>query len=126
MELPRREPMPSDRPRPYLVPVLLLFSACATAPTAPRPAAPRPVQAPAPVQAAAAEPRKITLLCGDTARIADFAQLGVPSGERPIGVAVTGKSILVLFAPARLMRIVRLGDKIDVEMTIGHGDEQWS
>src|SRR3954447_21503516 len=99
MDLPGREPMPSDRTRPYLVPVLLLVSACATAPTAP----PRPAQAPAPVQAAASEPRKITLLCGGTARIADFAQLGVPSGERPIGVAVTEKSILVLFAPARLM-----------------------
>jgi hypothetical protein len=109
--------MPSRSAHLLLAVALLLLAACATA----------PAPAPAPVKVAAAnEPRKITLFCSDKARMADFGGLGVPAVERPIDVAVTDKYIWVLFAPARLMRIVRVGEKVDVEMTVGHGDERWS
>jgi hypothetical protein len=109
--------MPHKSAWPYFAAALLLSSACATAP------APAPAPAPAKI---ANETRKIKLLCSEKARAARFAALGVPSDERPIDVAVTDKYIWVLFEPARLMRIVRQGDKVDIEMTVGHGDEHWS
>jgi hypothetical protein len=106
--------MPHCRSLACLAAVVLVLSACATAP------------APPPVQAASSAPRKVTLLCGATARAAVFDQIGVPAGERPLDVAVTDKYIWVLFEPSRLLRIVRKGEKVDVEMIVGQGDERWS
>jgi hypothetical protein len=111
--------MPHRSSLSYLATVTLLLSACATAPAPKAASAPKVAPAPSGI-------RKITLLCGDKARAALFDQLGVPAGERPVDVAVTDKYIWVLFEPARLLRIVRKGEKIDVEMTVGHGDERWS
>ncbi len=112
--------MPYPSFRPYLAAALLLCAACASAP----PPAPKPA-APAPVQVKAAEPQKFALLCSDKARAAVFDQIGVPSNERPVGVALAGQSVLVLFEPARLLRLTRQGDKVDVEMTVGDSDERW-
>jgi hypothetical protein len=50
----------------------------------------------------------------------------VPSGERPIDVAINDRYIWVLFEPSRLLRLDRRGEKLKVEMTVGHADEHWS
>ncbi len=128
--------MPHRSSLPYFTAVVLLLSACASAPAptpSPTPAPPPPpVVAPPPPPVAAPPPapapdsRKISLLCGDKARTAFFDQLGVPSGERPIDVAINDRYIWVLFEPSRLLRLDRHGEKLEVEMTVGHADEHWS
>jgi hypothetical protein len=54
----------------------------------------------------------------------DFAALGVPRGEEPADVAVTGSDVWVLFRPARLLRLGRQGER-RVDMLVGGDSERW-
>ncbi|HSN88431.1 MAG TPA: hypothetical protein VL025_16845 [Thermoanaerobaculia bacterium] len=104
---------------------LLLLSSCASAP-APAPSQPGSPAAPAAPSAAAQPPKpsKVSLLCGETARMVRFSDLGVPEGERPTDVALDSRYIYVLF-PSRLLRIPQGQERFQAEMTIGRGDDLW-
>lgn len=97
------------------LPAFLLLSACATAPKpAPAPAAPKN------------ETPRISLICHSNAVAARFEELGVPKGESPVDIAISGDATYVLFRPARLLRITRKEGKMQAEMALGRPDETWN
>jgi hypothetical protein len=104
---------------PCWIAVLLLLSSCA--------AAPAPTPSPAPARASAPEPDKVSrvsLLCGESARMVRFETMGVPADERPRAVALDSRNAYVLF-PSRLLRIPQGEERFQAEMTVGRGDDLW-
>lgn len=93
---------------------LLLLSSCASAPAPSQPGSASP----------APKPSKISLLCGESARMVRFETMGVPADERPTAVAMDSRHIYVLF-PSRLLRIPQGQERFQAEMTIGRGDDLW-
>ena len=96
--------------------VLLLLSSCATAP-----APSQPGSAPA----APNKVERVSVICHGGASAAQFEDLGVPQGERPIAVALGPQHAYVLFGE-RLLRVSRLDGKIKAEMTLGKEGESWT
>ena len=106
--------------RAFLALALLAFAACA-GPPPPAPARPAPAPAaqvpppPAPPPLPVSHPdtpRPLGLptspfLCGDAATSASFADFELAKGERPVDVALSDKTVYVLFQPARLVMIPR-------------------
>jgi hypothetical protein len=66
------------------------------------------------------------LLCNEAAKLARFADLGVPADERAVAVAVAGRDIWVLFEPARLLRLRRAAGGPTVQMAVGGGEGGWT
>jgi hypothetical protein len=85
------------------------LASCASAP----PGATKAANSPAPK---ADEPRTVDLLCHQGARAVRFDKVGVPSGERPVDVALNRGSIWVLFNSGRVLQLSRGGERMDVQM----------
>jgi hypothetical protein len=64
----------------------------------------------------AAETRSVNLLCHERARAVRFDKVGVPSGERPVDIALTRGSIWVLFNSGRVVQLSRGGERMEVQM----------
>ena len=100
-----------------------LLSGCASAPPAPPTRASAPAAAPVPKQEL---PPRVSLICHEGTTAARFEQLGVPKGESPRGVVISGDTTYVLFEPGRLMRITRKEGKIQAQMALSKPGETWS
>ncbi len=92
----------------------LSFAACASAPPAAPPTAPK-----------AETPRMIDLLCAEGARYVTFDKLGLPTGEQPQDVALTRDSVWVLF-PDRLLQLGRSGEHVEVKIHLAPSGIEWS
>jgi len=107
-----------------LVPVVLIFivlpGGCASAPP------PAPAPAAAPVVKGVSPPPRVSLLCHQGTTAARFEELGVPHGEAPQGVVLSGDTTYVLFRPGRLMRLTRKEGKIQAQMALSKPGETWS
>jgi len=100
--------------------VMALLGGCASAPPpAPAPAAAPPVKGEPP-------PSRVSLICHEGTTAARFDQLGVPDGEYPQGVVLSGDTTYVLFRPGRLMRLARKDGKIQAQMALSKPGETWS
>lgn len=86
------------------------FVSCASAPPQASPAS-------TPKEAAVEKaPPSVNLLCHDAARAVRFDKIGVPAGEWPVDVALSPRSIWVLFEGGRLVQLSRGGEKLEVQM----------
>jgi hypothetical protein len=104
---------------PVLPVVLAVFAGCASAPAAPTPAA-------APAVKAEPAPPRVSLICHDGTTAARFEEMGVPSGELPRGVVLSGETTYVLFSPGRLMRLTRKDGKFQAQMALSKPGETWA
>ncbi|HEY0556108.1 MAG TPA: hypothetical protein VGG20_17785 [Thermoanaerobaculia bacterium] len=91
----------------------LSLASCASAPPAAGPASVAKANSPT---SKALETRSVNLLCHEGARAVRFDKAGVPSGERPVDVALNRKSIWVLFNSGRVLQLSRGGERLDVQM----------
>ncbi len=105
---------------PVALVLLVLLGGCAAAP----PPAPAPAAAPA-VKGEPPPPR-VSLLCHEGTTAARFAELGVPGGESPQGLVLSGDTAYVLFSPGRLMRLTRKEGKLQSQMALSKPGETWS
>lgn len=98
-----------------LLSISLAFSlvSCASAPPTAGPASAAKTDSPTPK---ALEARTVNLLCHEGARALRFDKAGVPSGERPVDVALNRGSIWVLFNSGRVLQLSRGGERLDVQM----------
>lgn len=104
--------------------VALLAGGCAVN----QPSPPAPAGA-APAQAAAQTPRppqSPAIICGPQARYVTFASLGAPASERAVDLASAGDHDYLLFAPARLVRISREGERVKAETVLGDAAVPWT
>jgi hypothetical protein len=69
---------------------------------------------------------RVSLICHEGTTAARFDEMGVPGGEFPRAVALSGETTYVLFAPGRLMRITRKEGAIQAQMAISKAGETWS
>jgi len=102
---------------PVALVLIAMLGACASAPPpAPAPAAP------------AGEPPlpHVSLICHPGTTAARFEELGVPQGEFPQGLALSGDTTYVLFRPGRLMRLTRKEGKLQAQMALSKPGETWS
>jgi hypothetical protein len=109
--------MPHRSPQPYLAAIVLLLSACATAPAPPQST---------PASSAPPQPKPLALFCSTTANDVAFKSLKVPAGEEPVDVALTPRYVWVLFQPARLLRFDRAAGPVHVETSLGPPGEVWT
>lgn len=86
------------------------FVSCVSAP-------PQAPAAPAPKEAAVEKaPPSVNLLCHEAARAVRFDKIGVPAGEWPVDVALSPRSVWVLFEGGRLVQLSRGGERLEVQM----------
>jgi hypothetical protein len=99
--------------RPVLLLLILTLAACAGLPLRRDDPAPAAIQKPPP---AAPEPpppapppiRRSRQICGvEVGRVIDLAELGLPEGSRPLGLALTQDTVWLLFEPALLVGLPR-------------------
>lgn len=101
--------------------VILLLGGCASAPPAATPIVPvTSTSAPKP------PPPRVSLICHPGTTAARFDEMGVPGGEIPLDVALSGEATYVLFAPGRVLRITRKEGKFQAQMALGKPGETWS
>lgn len=106
-------PMPQIPFRPAVLVLGGLLAACAGAPPpAPPPESPAPAAAPAapppPSEPAApAIPTSRQICAVQAGRTIDLAELALPDGSRPLGVALAADTVWLLFEPALLVGLPR-------------------
>jgi|CXWL01.1.fsa_nt_gi hypothetical protein len=69
---------------------------------------------------------RVSLVCHPAAIAARFSAFGIPEGEIPRAVALSGEGTYVLFAPNRLLLVKRPGAQMQAEMTLGKPGETWA
>jgi hypothetical protein len=98
--------------------LIVLLGGCASAPP------PAPAAAAPPVKGN--PPPRVSLICHEGTTAARFDELGVPHGEHPEGLVLSGDTTYVLFRPGRLMRLTRKDGKIQAQMALSKPGETWS
>lgn len=134
--------MPQSSFRPVVLALGFALAACAGTPAPPAPESPAPVEAPAapaPPPAPAVPPIPVSRqICGvEAGRTVDLAELSLPEGSRPLGVALAPETVWLLFEPALLVGLPRaaaagpvaipeFGEVEEIDLIPGPAGAAWS
>jgi hypothetical protein len=134
--------MPQNPFRPVPLLLALVLAACAGTP-APPPESPAPAVAPAvpepPPEPAVPPIRTSRQICAvQSGRTIDLAELALPEGSRPLGVALAADTVWLLFEPALLVGLPRevtapapaaipeFGEVEEIDLIFGPAGAAWS
>ena len=110
-------------PRIAILLAVLSLTACASAP--PPQVVPTPIEVSRPGLTLLPEHPVVERLCGPSARQISFRSLGVPPHSRALDLALSEKSVWVLFDPPRLVEVARDPANPAARMWEGREDSAW-